>query len=803
MAAGLTFAIKGDSSSFVNSVKKAEKAIGGLNDRVRGFALNKLSSGLGKAAAQMNSFTRSGKQRLAVAQQVDKLNKKLADLEKRKNNVKLNLKAATALAKFKGLQDQMRVLQSKPVTVKVLAEQKDLIAKLKSTRTRLRTFQSEGALVNLRLNSSQATKKVAGFKSELKRIKTQEIKLNFAKQEPLNQYLADVRKLKIQAGLVKFTGLGMLKGKSVVFDKMTNKVGKLGAALAGKLGTGLSKASAFFAKAAISGGKLNKTLAVIGVVGARALKVLFKSAVMATRALLKLANAGRKLVAVGFSKIKGVAFAGIKAGAIAATAAVTGLMVALKKSVEVAASLEQLQVQFTSITGSPDDAVDMVKHLREESKRTGVEISAMAVMMRRLLASGMDVSEAKKMTASLLDISGALGLTSEESKLLGVALSQVKAKGIASMEELRQQISEKGVEIFKVLEQKLGKKGKDLFDMIAAGAVGADVVVDAFMNLEGPLARFRGGTDRMAATFTGSLRRMKAQIIDTFAVLGKPFLSGLSSAMDEVRKKVKALEPEIKKITDRAGSVVGVLVEAFKGGRLGEMIKLSLIVAGKAMVSTVVAGLKAGFVGASIILKNAFTKITDKNFWLGVADLLSSTFKMIQVAMMEIALMFNPFGREEKEKRMYTLLAQATSEDARGMDRINNSGNAKPIDVIFNEAGQEIKKVIKEMINNPAMDGTKEQMKLNEIFELFKGIAKKAEEERNKRMNEVVGADEMDTVDSAKDKTDLLALKPVVSSLQRVGGGKIAGLGVLDQKRNALLKSIDHRLANWTGAVYV
>ena len=700
-------------------------------------------------------------------------------------------------SKIKGLDSRLAKLKSSSPKIPLDADAQKLVAKIKAAKEKLRGLESQ---VNLRLNSKQVREKITFIKSFLKKISNQktEVKVDLKlKQAGFDRAKKKLQKALTMRGVAKIPGL---KGwqKALLMAGVTAY--KVAATVSGPLSKGLMLAAHASNKLSVAGNKLNKTLAVVAVVGVKSLKLglrgIVGAAKLATMALKKLAAAGRKLVGIGFSKLKSLAFTGIKLGAIAATAAVTGLIVALKKSIEVAASLEQLQVQFTSITGSPDDALDMVKHLREESKRTGVEIGAMAVMMRRLLASGMDVTEAKKMTASLLDISGALGLTSEESKLLGVALSQVKAKGIASMEELRQQISEKGVEIFKVLEQKLGKKGKDLFDMIAAGAVGADVVVDAFMNLEGPLARFRGGSDRMAASFTGSLRRMKAQIIDTFAVFGQPFLAGLSSAMDAVREKVKQLEPAIKKITDRAGSVVGVLVEAFRGGKLGEMIKLSLIVGGKAMVSTVVAGLKAGFVGASIILKNAFTKILDINFWKGVSDILSSTFKMLQVAMMEVAMMFNPFGKKEKQKRMYTLQAQATQEDIRGMNRINDSGNGKPVDDILIEAGQAMAKIIKDSINDPAMDGTKEQMLLNKLYDSFLADAKKREEERQARMFKIAPPEEITPVESKEDKM-VEFYKPIVTSMQRIGGASIKGLGAasLAIRRNSLLE----RIAQSTG----
>jgi len=300
---------------------------------------------------------------------------------------------------------------------------------------------------------------------------------------------------------------------------------------------------------------------------------------------------------------------------------------------------------------------------------------------------------------------------------------------------------------------------------------------------------------------------MKAQMVDTFADAGKPLLSGLAEAVDSISAKIKEWGPKIKGFAEIAGNVVGALVAAFKGGKLGEMIKLSLIVAGKAMVSTVVAGLAAGFASAGVILKSAFSKIQDPKFWDGVLNVFKSGAQFLEVAGLNIAASLRPDVNFKNAIKLRTDVAEGLAKT--GIGQMVEAGDGrKPMDVL-GEAKQKFAEVFKRGLENPLMDGTADQAALMALYHEFNKLAEAAKAAREARKIAGVGAGGQAKPSMAAQASGTAFFKPVVSSLQRIGGGRVGesigrqGIKVaLDRTRNKLLTSIDRKIGLGSTAVF-
>jgi tape measure domain-containing protein len=265
------------------------------------------------------------------------------------------------------------------------------------------------------------------------------------------------------------------------------------------------------------------------------------------------AAAGMKGLNVGALPVIG---AGILAAAIASQVG-AALQPALEK--------ERLQISFNALSADGVGGSRIFEALRSDAMRTGQEIESMASTVQRFLGLGFAEEDALKLQDSLLDIAGALGMTTTESALLGSALAQVKAKGVASMEELRQQIAEKGVPVFQVLAEKIGVSEAAIIDMVSTGKLGADTVIEAFMNLEGPLERFRGGADRLAASAGGLFERMARQGEDLKRAFGEALIPELKLVLTDsigLIERMKAGAAEFGKIfADGIGWVATALDE--------------------------------------------------------------------------------------------------------------------------------------------------------------------------------------------------------------------------------------------------
>ena len=227
----------------------------------------------------------------------------------------------------------------------------------------------------------------------------------------------------------------------------------------------------------------------------------------------------------------------VKTLAVAAAAAGAVFARVIQRSTQEAGQIEAAEMRFNILTGDAEKSKQVLTQLRQTAMRTGITFEAMAGNVGKFMAFGFSPEKAMELNKGILDVGGAVGMTNTDMKLLGVALSQVAAKGVGSMEELRQQIAEKGIPIFKALEEQLGVTGAELNKMIQEGKVSADVVLGLFTDVakgKGPLKDFAGGADKMATTFQGKVGRMKATWGEFLKRFGEPIIEALKPIMDDI-----------------------------------------------------------------------------------------------------------------------------------------------------------------------------------------------------------------------------------------------------------------------------
>jgi len=241
----------------------------------------------------------------------------------------------------------------------------------------------------------------------------------------------------------------------------------------------------------------------------------------------------------------------IGAGVLAAAIATQ-----LTSSLQSAISQERLNISFDALSLDGSGGARIFEELRTQALRTGVEIEGMASSIQRFMALGFAEDDAMQLNRSLLDIAGSLGMSTSEAAGLGMALAQVKAKGVASMEELRQQIAEKGVPVFEVLAAKMGVTEQAIISMVSAGKIGADTVIEAFQNLEGPLARFEGGAERMGNSAGGLFARLQQEFLDLKREFSEELLPQLKPLLATAIEYVRSMKDEASAFGERMKAVL-------------------------------------------------------------------------------------------------------------------------------------------------------------------------------------------------------------------------------------------------------
>lgn len=287
-------------------------------------------------------------------------------------------------------------------------------------------------------------------------------------------------------------------------------------------------------------------------------------------------------------------------GVVGAAALAATFVSQFRSGLEAAMEQEQLEISLDSLSADGGGGKRIFESLRRDALRTGTDVADMAGNVRKMMAQGMGEAEALKLSKAMLDIAGATGLTSSELALLGNALSQVKGKGQAAMEELRGQIAEKGVPIFEALRQRFNAEDVgEVFDMIKKGKVTADDVIQTFSNLEGPFARFAGAADRMGKTGLGLFGRLKQQVIDLKREFAAEILPELKPVLEDAIGLVGRLKGQAKEFGERLGEALGFLRAMTQELSLGEMLQL----AGLQLKKQILAAMDEGWRGANAIHK--------------------------------------------------------------------------------------------------------------------------------------------------------------------------------------------------------
>ncbi len=313
---------------------------------------------------------------------------------------------------------------------------------------------------------------------------------------------------------------------------------------------------------------------------------------------------GRFLAMVGSAAAAIVALVAVLA---TLAIAVGGVMLAFKlvaQGMELAGPVQRAQMSFEALTGSTKESIRILEELRKKSRETGADLEASMTTVKKFTALGFSPDEAIKLNSSILDVAGAVGLTSTEAKELGNALAQVQAKGVVSMEELRQQIAEKGIPIIQELATKLGVSSGALVKMVSDGKVKSKELIDIFMNLEGSFSRFRGGAEKMTKTLPGALDRLKAVWADLLIDIGKPINEALAPLVNSISDLLVKLKPAAQAIGEGIGNALKVLYMAMSDGTLGQTLALAL----SAGIEQAAAWFVVGFVQQIHIIQTALVQ---------------------------------------------------------------------------------------------------------------------------------------------------------------------------------------------------
>jgi len=231
--------------------------------------------------------------------------------------------------------------------------------------------------------------------------------------------------------------------------------------------------------------------------------------------------------------------------------------------IKFAASLEQVETNFTTFLGSAEAAKELIAELNKFAADTPFAQSEIFGQAEKLLGFGFSANEATDSIKRLGDISGG---SIEKLDGLVLALGQVRAKQKVQAEELLQ-FAERGVPIYEALAQSIGVSVPELNKLTEQGKVGFADLQNAIKLLTDEGGQFNGVLKAQSETLTGLFSTLTGNTEQLAGELGKlllPALKDLTSAANDI---ISGIDPTaIGKRFEQVGKDVAPFFDVLKDG---------------------------------------------------------------------------------------------------------------------------------------------------------------------------------------------------------------------------------------------
>jgi tape measure domain-containing protein len=520
----------------------------------------------------------------------------------------------------------------------------------------------------------------------------------------------------------------------------------------------------------------------------------------AFRAITGTARAAASSIRSAFSGLKsalpGAGMVGGLIGVAGTAGAIAAAVSQFKVGSDIAAHFERTRISLVALTGSAAEAERVLMEMRRIWQLTGMTVEDQAATIQKFIALGFSPDDSLKLQRNILDIAGAVGMTASNAELLGSALAQVKAKGVVSMEELRQQIAEKGIPVFEELAAKIGVTEGALIAMVSNGEVKAKELLEIFLNMEGSFSRFRGCAERMGTTFTGLVGSLRAAWQLLLADFAAPINDALKPMLRDGIAAFTAMRAQAAGIGRSIGDALLAAFALVKGGRTKEVLGAVGSVAFQSAVEVLMRGLRGAvaFLATALppIFDAAVATLKDPRFWKGIGNLLSGIGKLFAA---EILAVLPGFGNKSKAA---SLRQQGLTEQYVAEGQIQSSGRGVDMAEVISSA------LGKGGVAAAAAASGPISKDLKDAFSKWKEISDSVVGEV-RRMNQASASPDAAPAVARAGFVEGVAgaigeaMTVAVGSMARIGGGgyglRINPMVTQQQRSNEYLRSIDKRLA--------
>lgn len=242
------------------------------------------------------------------------------------------------------------------------------------------------------------------------------------------------------------------------------------------------------------------------------------------------------------------------------------------------AQMEQLQVLFTTLTGSAEEADRVISQIQADASKSPFDVETLVKANQYLISAGVSADDARQ---TILDLGNAIAATgggNDELDRMAMNLQQIQNVGKASAQDIKQ-FANAGINIYGLLAESMGVSVEKVKDM----DISYEVLAEAFSKASQEGGKYYRAMESQSETMTGSINLLKSSIKTLLGEITK-------SAMPVIKKVIAQIQSVVDWFSDLDESQKEMIL---KIAAVVAAIGPALVIMGKVIstVGTLVSGI--------------------------------------------------------------------------------------------------------------------------------------------------------------------------------------------------------------------
>ncbi len=237
------------------------------------------------------------------------------------------------------------------------------------------------------------------------------------------------------------------------------------------------------------------------------------------------------------------------------------------------AQMEQLQVLFTTLTGSAEEADRVIQNIQADASKSPFDVQTLIKANQYLISAGISADDARQ---TILDLGNAIAATgggNDELDRMAMNLQQIQNVGKASAQDIKQ-FANAGINIYGLLADSMGVSVEQVKKM----DVSYDALADALRKASKEGGKFNGAMESQSETLTGSLNQLKSSVqvlLGEITEAAMPVIKDVIGMIQDVVNWFKNLDDSQKATILKIAAVVAAIGPALTiGGKVISMLGL-------------------------------------------------------------------------------------------------------------------------------------------------------------------------------------------------------------------------------------